>query len=324
VVDGLSDLDVARRLHQGERDLVEARHVAALNMISVATQGHERVRDTRVHAVPVSHPDEHPYPPSVPHHELSAETIATAVSSSGCLLARGLLDSTLSDALVDAIDRTFDACDDWLRATAEPASGPWFQPFKPEERSVHMTRPALRAGGGVFTADSPRVFTLWTELIRRTGLFETIENVFGEPPVTALTKGTLRRVTAGDGIEWHQDGAFLGIDSGAINVWVSLSDTSHSPGLDIVGRRFEEIVRTGTHGAGYDWSVGDGLIAELAAESPVVRPLFAPGDALIFDGMLLHRTAQEPPALPGTRYAIETWFFLPSRFPEHQQVPLAF
>ncbi len=65
------------------------------------------------------------------------------------------------------------------------------------------------------------------------------------------------------------------------------------------------------------------LSLTLTASSPVVQPHFRPGDALFFDGLLLHRSTQPPPALPGRRYAIETWFFRPSRFPAHQEVPLS-
>ena len=38
-----------------------------------------------------------------------------------------------------------------------------------------------------------------------------------------------------------------------------------------------------------------------------MRPVFAPGDALLFDELLLHRTAAA--ARTQDRYAIESWFF---------------
>ncbi len=263
-----------------------------------------------------------PFPPSVAFDDLGAELVAAALPKHGCLLARDLLDAATSAELIEGIDHAFDGFDSWSSAPETATFGPWFEPLQPEELSVHMTRPAMRAAGGVFTADSPCMFARWAELVHATGLFEIVAECFGEPPVTSLTKGTLRRVGAGDGVEWHQDGAFLGIESGAINVWVSLSDTERSPGLDIVPRRFDDVVPTGTHGARHDWSVGEGLIDVIAQDTPVQQPVFLPGDALIFDGLLLHRTAPEAPARPETRYAIETWFFRPSRFPEQQKIPL--
>lgn len=189
---------------------------------------------------------------------------------------------------------------------------------------MHATRPWLRAGGGLFTADSPRVMRAWFDVVERTGLLDVIARYFGETPITSLDKCALRRIEAGAGIEWHQDGSFLGAENHALNAWVTLSDCRDAPGLEIVSRRFEDVTTTGTGGAGYDWSTGPDVVAELARTTPIVRPAFREGDALVFDGLLLHRTAQEPPSMPNTRYAIETWFFRPSRFPEHQQVPLAF
>ena len=41
---------------------------------------------------------------------------------------------------------------------------------------------------------------------------------------------------------------------------------------------------------------------------------------LLFDEFFLHRTATEP-SMHRNRYAIETWFFAPSAYPE-QYVPL--
>ena len=80
------------------------------------------------------------------------------------------------------------------------------------------------------------------------------------------------------------------------------------PGLDIVPRRFDHIVETGTNGAYFDWAVGEGTIAALDRETPVVRPELRSGDAVIFDKLLLHRTAADP-AMAHARSAIETWSF---------------
>ena len=50
---------------------------------------------------------------------------------------------------------------------------------------------------------------------------------------------------------------------------------------------------------------------------PVIRPHFAPGDALLFDELFLHRTATDD-TMTRERYAIETWFFAPSVYPGDQ------
>ena len=53
-----------------------------------------------------------------------------------------------------------------------------------------------------------------------------------------------------------------------------------------------------------------------------MRPIFEPGDVLLFDDLFLHRTGSDP-AMPKPRFAIESWFFGPSTFPE-DYAPLAF
>jgi hypothetical protein len=50
------------------------------------------------------------------------------------------------------------------------------------------------------------------------------------------------------------------------------------------------------------------------------RPIFEPGDAVLFDHLCLHRTAAEPD-MPKLRYATETWCFAPSSFPI-KQIPI--
>jgi hypothetical protein len=228
--------------------------------------------------------------------------------------------------LVDGIDRAFAGYDDAAAAFAEGRpveETDWYTAFIPEPGPVHATRPWLREGGGLFTADSPQVADEWFGIVNGCGLRDAVAGALGESPITSLDKCALRRIDVGDGIEWHQDGAFLGPENGALNVWTTLTDCADSPGLELVSRRFDEVVETGTGGAGYDWSTGPDVVERLARTAPVVRPAFAAGDALIFDGLLLHRTAQVVPARARTRYAIENWFFGPSRFPAHQQVPLA-
>ena len=53
-----------------------------------------------------------------------------------------------------------------------------------------------------------------------------------------------------------------------------------------------------------------------------MRPIFEPGDVLLFDEMNLHATAADP-SMPNPRYAIESWFFGLSGFPP-QYVPIAY
>jgi hypothetical protein len=95
-----------------------------------------------------------------------------------------------------------------------------------------------------------------------------------------------------------------------------------APGLDVVPKRFEETVPTGTDDAVFPWSVAPRVAEEAAGEEGVIRPIFEPGDALIFDELCLHSTAVES-SMTEPRYALECWFFGPSAFPD-DYVPLAY
>ena len=58
------------------------------------------------------------------------------------------------------------------------------------------------------------------------------------------------------------------------------------------------------------------------ATRQILRPIFEAGDAILFDDMNLHRTAVAP-EMTHERYAIESWFFAPSHYPD-AQIPVTF
>jgi ectoine hydroxylase-related dioxygenase (phytanoyl-CoA dioxygenase family) len=173
----------------------------------------------------------------------------------------------------------------------------------------------------VLAADSPRLLSRLFETYEEVGLRRIVADYLGERPVLSANKCTLRRVPLTANTDWHQDGAFLGRGIRALNIWIALSHCGvDSPGMDLLPRRLDHIVETGTGGAIFDWAVGRAVVAQLAVDAPVVRPEFEPGDALLFDDMFLHRTAIEP-TMTRPRYAVESWFFAPTSYPEGQ-VPL--
>lgn len=162
------------------------------------------------------------------------------------------------------------------------------------------------------------------ETLDSVGLSRAIHGYLGERPVLSVNKCTLRRVPLDTKhANWHQDGAFLGEGIRSVNVWMALSHCGDvAPGLDIVPRRLEQVVETGTDGATFPWTVGPGVVERVSVGAPVCRPIFEPGDVLVFDDLFLHRTAVDD-AMTNERYAVETWFFAPSAYPSGQ-IPLVF
>jgi hypothetical protein len=158
--------------------------------------------------------------------------------------------------------------------------------------------------------------------LERAGLRALATDYLGGHALISVDKCTLRRTQPGTFGSWHQDGAFLG-DVRALNVWLSLSHCGDvAPGLDIVPRRLDRIVPTGTEGSFFDWDVAPDVAQEAATDVGIMRPIYEPGDVMLFDDMFLHSTATSP-EMTETRYAVETWFFAPTGFPS-DYVPLAF
>ena len=189
-----------------------------------------------------------------------------------------------------------------------------------------MGRKFIANTGGVWAADSPRGMFDVMELYRELQLKKLLADYFGEAPCLSVKKWVLRRVDpiAGEA-DWHQDGAFMGKDVHSMNLWIALSDCggdSINPGIDLVPKRLEHIVQTGTDGARFDWTVGPEYVEKNFTDTPWIRPAFKAGDALFFDHMNLHRTAWSP-TITGRRYAIECWFFAASVSAENQ-IPMVF
>lgn len=264
-------------------------------------------------------------PPIVSPEELTPELLSTGILKHGCVHVRRLVPEDRVQLLVDGIDRALAGFDAYASGASADETTPWFEPLQPRsEYSVGLKRKWVRDSGGVWTADSPRVLSELVDTINSVGLGRAITAYFGERPVLSANKCTLRRVAVDTtDANWHQDGAFLGDGIRSVNVWLSLSHCGRdAPGLDIVPRRLDRVVETGTEGAIFPWAVGPGVVERVSGENPACRPVFEPGDVLLFDDLFLHRTAVDP-AMTRERYAIETWFFAPSAYPEGQ-IPLVF
>lgn len=266
--------------------------------------------------------------PSVQASDLTADVIRRAVLGRGCLIVRGLIDKPTADDFIQGIDRVFDGRDANAIGAEVAETTPWFEPFVADPEfndAVKLGRGFVNKGSGTWTADSPRVLFDLLETYESKGLKQTITDYLGERPAISVNKGTLRRVAPTGGTEWwHQDGAFLGAGIRSLNVWLALTPCGkHAPGMDIVPRRLDKIIEPGSGGADFHWSLGDEAVRAIS-EDAVVRPLFETGDALLFDHMFLHRTGTDP-GMTKSRYAIETWFFAPSAYPDPlEQVPLVY
>lgn len=329
-LDSIEILTEANRQHPDpdvERRLLAVRHQAFKEVAQVAPAS-PGAKPQRSVAASLNADESREEIPSISAADLTADLIHEAICTHGSLIVRGLVERERVQDLVEGIDHAFDGHDAHAAGAPAAETAPWYDPFEADAEdsaTLALGRQFISKGGGVWTADSPRLLFALLETFAAAGLRNTITDYLGERPAISVNKGTLRRVRPAGGTEWwHQDGAFLGEGIKSLNVWLSLTHCGRdAPGMDVVPKRINHIVPVGTGGADFDWSVGEEVVEEVAGDS-VTRPIFGPGDALLFDHLCLHRTGTDP-GMTETRYAIETWFFAPSAYPDpHQQVPLVF
>lgn len=263
--------------------------------------------------------------PEVSRAEFNSHTLASGIIHHGGIIVRGLLDGQQVDLFTSHIRRSFDACARHHQGTATADDATWYSPFegRPSARILPLGREFAEQGGGVLGADSPGTVAEVLRVAESIGVIGAIEEFMQERPAVSVKKTTLRVVPPTTHTGWHQDGAFLGEEVRSVNMWISLSDCgADAPSLDIIPTRFDHIVPTGVEGAAFNWSVSDTVAERAAREANVeIQHLhFAPGDAVFFDHMNLHRTGVRP-GMTKERLAIEWWFFAPSRFPM-DQIPI--
>lgn len=255
--------------------------------------------------------------PVVPAAELDIAVLRQALAEYGALHVRGLLDASRVATMRRVIDRALDAQEAAYSDSTTEQTFPWFE-ASDLVIGGEFSRRFVQNQGAVLAADSPRGLFHLLELFYDLEVDRLITEFFGERPALSAEKTTLRRAAPARCVgAWHQDGRFLGAAIRSLNVWVALSDCGvDAPGLELVPKRLQRIVETGTDGAPFDWAASHTVVEQQFSGS-LIRPEFAAGDALLFDHFLLHRTWATA-SMTKRRYATESWFFAPSAFPEGQ------
>jgi len=264
-------------------------------------------------------PDVHGVPPEIDRPDLDPDVLAGAIGHHGSLIIRDLVTPDEVGQLREAIRSAFEAREAF---NAGGEASAWYEPF---HKGRHHE--AFASERFVRIIDSPRTLFLLLEIYERNGLVDIIAEHLGERPALSAHKCALRRLTPNPderSADYHQDGSFLGAGIRTVNVWLPLhdcgGDTSTTAGLDVIPTRIDHILETGTEGAFFDWTIAERMADEAAGSTPVVRPVFEAGDAMLFDELMVHRTGLSE-GMVDERMAIEAWFFAPSVYPD-DHVPL--
>lgn len=306
-IERLTDANRANPDRAVERRLLRLRHVAGIRRLEAAEGGAEYPA-----------PDFERLPdagelPEIAAADVTPELLRAGILRDGCLLVRGLVQRDAALAFAARIDRCFEERE---RADAGgSAADGYYEEFRPEAPfSPFVARDWIKDGGGVLAADSPLLSFELTELFRAADVPRIVDGYLGEPAMISMHKTTLRKASPSVPGAWHQDGTFMG-DVRSLNLWLSLSRCGDvAPGLDIVPRRLDQLVATQTDEAMLPIQASQAKVEEAAGDTPIIRPIFEPGDALFFDELFMHQTASDP-SMPNPRFAVESWFFGASAFP---------
>ncbi|HEX2384796.1 MAG TPA: phytanoyl-CoA dioxygenase family protein [Acidimicrobiales bacterium] len=258
---------------------------------------------------------------------LTVSALREGIARSGCLLVRGMVRPEAAAQIAAGIDSALAAYD--AAAAGDRSGDPaWYSPRTIEDRAGTgeiISRKITRDTGSLWAVYSPRMLFEVLELVDGVGLGPLMTDFLGERPVLSANKCTLRRAPCENLLTgWHQDGAFLGDEIGSFNFWVTFTRCGvDAPGMDIVPKRFDGVLQSGGPGAIFNWSLSEQTVLDAAGDTPIVRPEFEAGDALLFDHRLVHRTASSATMLH-ERHALESWFFTPSKYPAEGQVPLLY
>jgi hypothetical protein len=248
---------------------------------------------------------------------LSEATLGGAIQHHGHVLVRGLLPPATVGRLVDAIDNAFRARDGWEGGAPVSETTPWFVPVPSHPRYPTIDAVQRLSPSKVLVVDSPRGLFELTEAFSAAGLDRIVGEYLGDRPVMAENKWALRRMNRKDDrAPWHQEASVF--NSGplrTVNVWLTLTAAGeHAPGFQFVPRRMHAIIEP---------DLKFGLKAEtmgaVAAQEAIAAPLYEPGDAVLFDEYLVHRT-KAGPEMQGIRYSVESWMFAPSGHPLRERL----
>jgi hypothetical protein len=313
-IEELSEANRADPTPDRERAILRGRHLAGIRLIEEAPAA-PRFADAGRAKLPEGDPL-----PEFRRESLTPELLRAAIVRDGSLLVRELIPRQAALDLADGIDTAYAR-----RAATDTGERPddgYYEEFVPDDGSGGpIWRSWIKEGGGLLAADSPHLSFHMHELFAQAGLPWLVADYLGEPPLISAHKTTLRRAEPSVSGAWHQDGSFMG-PVRSLNLWLALSRCGdEAPGLDILPRRLSEYVATGTEGAELDWTISEQVVRDAAAGTSLTRPIFEPGDALLFDELFLHKTGSDP-SMPNPRFAIENWFFGASAFPA-EYAPIA-
>lgn len=260
-------------------------------------------------------------PKEVHVSELTPELVRAALARHGGIVLRGLIPAAEAEHYVARIDKTIDG---FMKATKSKADSVVndgdYAPLRlpaPDRQKITFHRKCLAVEEvSAMNVDAPILFETLMRHLHASGIVDIAAQVFGEQPVTAVQKTSMRRMPADGEAGWHQDLGAVRDKTKAIALWIPFSACGEdAPGFEFLRCKFDGAVPQMNETL-MPWTVTDETAAALRRDTEMLTPNFAPGDAVLFDQFTLHRGATYP-HMTKPRWSIDTWLFGPSSLPDH-------
>lgn len=264
-------------------------------------------------------------PPELSLAELDVDVLRGALAHHGCLLVHDFFPDETMQVLRDDVDRMAIGFDRWMASGQREETPSWWVPFAAPGAELPLALRSMCGPIGTFyAADSPRALLHLVDAFDAAGLPELLASYMDEPVLLGLEKTSLRRVPPAVPNAWHQDGLRFGVDAGLVNLWVSLCECGPgvAPTLAVLPKRMGEILPLNAESP-VPWDISPAVVEAAGEGIAPVELTLRPGDALMFDEMLVHSTRTDP-AMTHPRYCADAWFFPRSGFPADLYKPLAY
>ena len=255
--------------------------------------------------------------PEVHVDELTPQVIADALAARSGLIVRQLLPAEAVQALREdlAFMRVMKAVIARSQAEGTLDTAAMLASWREDLGSLKMSASTLRKLVGFYESS---------------GLVDVVSHYLGARPVGIAARTEVRRNEREEGLQWHQDAAFLGGRVQALDVWTALTPVGdRCPSVDVLPLRLDHLVGIEQAETTLSQSLlpltyldDDHRVDELTTRTAPYTAVLAPGDALMLDELTLHRTGVAPWTLPYREVAV-TWFFAPARFPSALGRPYA-
>lgn len=240
---------------------------------------------------------------AVTHGIPEARVVRSTIEAHGSLVVRRFLTEEATARLTNVVEMAVGARRDVLAGTARDGESPWYTEF-PHVRQLGAR--SFTETSGALVVDCPRGAFQLIETFREIGVDKLATEFLETRPILSAEKTVFRRVEPAVFASWHQDGAFLGERIRTLDVWIALSHCGRTaPSLEIVPFRVPRILPTG---AFFSWDLDERVIAQTYPGFKPVLAEFAPGDAILFDQLCVHRSGHLA-GMTEPRLAIECWLF---------------